>query len=61
MDRSTSSLCVSVLEHLWDPLATLREARRVLASGGVCLVNVPSWRGKRFLEFSAYRLGLSPA
>ena len=29
--------------------------------GGVCLVNVPSWRGKRFLEFSAFRLGLSPA
>jgi SAM-dependent methyltransferase len=54
-------LCVSVLEHLWDPLATLRETRRVLASRGVCLVNVPSWRGKRFLEFSAYRLGLSPA
>jgi SAM-dependent methyltransferase len=54
-------LCISVLEHLWDPLTTLREARRVLASGGVCLVNVPSWRGKRFLEFSAYRLGLSPA
>jgi len=24
-------------------------------------VNVPSWRGKRFLELSAYRLGLSPA
>jgi SAM-dependent methyltransferase len=54
-------LCVSVLEHLWDPLATLLETRRVLDSGGVCLVNVPSWRGKRFLEFSAFRLGLSPA
>ena len=24
-------------------------------------LNVPSWRGKRFLEFSAFRLGLSPA
>ena len=54
-------LCISVLEHLWDPLATLQEARRVLASDGACLVNVPSWRGKRFLEFSAFRLGLSPA
>ena len=32
-----------------------------VASGGVCLVNVPSWRGKRFLELSAFRLGLSPA
>jgi SAM-dependent methyltransferase len=54
-------LCISVLEHLWDPLATLMEARRALASGGACLVNVPSWRGKWFLEFSAFRLGLSPA
>jgi SAM-dependent methyltransferase len=54
-------LCVSVLEHLWEPLETLVELRRLLAPGGVCLVNVPSWRGKRFLEFSAFRLGLSPA
>jgi len=54
-------LCVSVLEHLWEPLRALREFRRLLAPGGTCLVNVPSWRGKCFLEFSAFRLGLSPA
>ena len=54
-------LCVSVLEHLWDPLAMIRELRRVTAAGGTCVVNVPSWRGKSFLEFSAFRLGLSPA
>jgi SAM-dependent methyltransferase len=54
-------LCISVLEHLWDPVSMLRELRRVAAPGGLCLVNVPSWRGKRFLEFSAFRLGLSPA
>jgi SAM-dependent methyltransferase len=54
-------LCVSVLEHLWEPLETLVELRRLVAPGGVCLVNVPSWRGKRFLELSAFRLGLSPA
>ncbi|HTT61828.1 MAG TPA: class I SAM-dependent methyltransferase [Bryobacteraceae bacterium] len=53
-------LCVSVLEHLWEPLRALVEFRRILAPGGVCLLNVPSWRGKRFLEFSAFRLGLSP-
>jgi SAM-dependent methyltransferase len=53
-------LCVSVLEHLSAPLDALRELRRVTAAGGVCLINVPSWRGKRFLEFSAFRLGLSP-
>ena len=28
---------------------------------GVLFVNVPSWAGKRLLEFSAFRLGLSPA
>jgi SAM-dependent methyltransferase len=52
-------LCVSVLEHLWDPLRLLREVRRICAPGGTCLINVPSWRGKWFLEFSAYRLNLS--
>ncbi len=54
------AMCISVLEHLWEPLEVLRELRRVVAAGGICLVNVPSWRGKRFLELSAYRLGLSP-
>ncbi len=24
------------------------------------MINVPSWMGKRWLEFSAFRLGLSP-
>jgi SAM-dependent methyltransferase len=54
-------LIVSVLEHLWDPLRTLQELRRTLRPGGVCLVNVPSWLGKRYLELSAFKLGLSPA
>jgi len=53
-------LCISVLEHLWEPVEMLEECRRVVRPGGVCLFNVPSWRGKWFLEFSAYRLGLSP-
>jgi SAM-dependent methyltransferase len=53
-------LCLSVLEHLWDPELMLSECRRLLRPGGVFLVNVPSWRGKRLLEFSAFRLGLSP-
>jgi SAM-dependent methyltransferase len=54
-------LSVSVLEHLWEPVRALFEFRRILAPGGVCLLNVPSWRGKLFLEFSAFRLGLSPS
>lgn len=55
------TLCLSVLEHLWEPEAALRHLHRVTAPGGVVLVNVPSWRGKRALELSAFRLGLSPA
>jgi 2-polyprenyl-3-methyl-5-hydroxy-6-metoxy-1,4-benzoquinol methylase len=54
-------VCNSVLEHLWDALATLRELHRILAPSGTLLLNVPSWRGKRFLELSAFRLGMSPA
>lgn len=53
-------LIVSVLEHLWEPLAALKQIRRLLRPGGTCLVNVPSWRGKRYLELSAFKLGLSP-
>lgn len=53
-------LCVSVLEHLWDPKGMLREIHRLLAPGGVALLNVPSWRGKQYLELSAFKLGLSP-
>lgn len=53
-------ICISVLEHLWDPLAALQECYRIVRPEGVCLFNVPSWRGKRFLEYSAFRLGLSP-
>ena len=54
-------LCLSVLEHLTDPQEALDGFRRILAPGGVLLLNVPSWRGKAFLELSAFRLGLSPA
>ncbi|MBO0887372.1 MAG: methyltransferase domain-containing protein [Acidimicrobiales bacterium] len=53
-------MCISALEHLRDPEGAVAELRRLLAPGGVLLVNVPTWLGKRFLEFSAFRLGLSP-
>jgi 2-polyprenyl-3-methyl-5-hydroxy-6-metoxy-1,4-benzoquinol methylase len=51
----------SVLEHLWEPERALAESWRLAKPGGIVLVNVPSWRGKRWLEFSAFRLGASPA
>lgn len=54
-------LCISTLEHLSEPERALRSFRRLLRPGGTCLINVPSWRGKRFLELSAFRLHLSPA
>ena len=54
------ALCISVLEHLSAPQLMLEELFRVTARGGVCIVNVPNWLGKRLLEFSAFRLGLSP-
>ncbi len=51
----------SVLEHLWEPEWALAESWRILRPGGTLLVNVPSWRGKRLLELSAFRFGTSPA
>lgn len=53
--------CVSVLEHLRDDRGALLAFHRVLARDGVLYLNVPSWRGKWALEFSAFKLGLSPA
>jgi SAM-dependent methyltransferase len=53
-------MLISVLEHLTDPEAALQSAWRLLRPSGLLLVSVPTWLGKRFLEFSAFRLGLSP-
>lgn len=53
-------MMISVLEHLNDPLAALRLCRSLLREHGLLLINVPTWRGKAFLEFSAFKLGLSP-
>jgi len=52
-------MLISVVEHLADPQSALRSAWRLLRRSGVLLVNVPTWSGKRFLELSAFRLGLS--
>lgn len=53
-------ICNNVIEHLDDPDATLAHLVRLLAPGGVCVINVPSWRGKVFLELAAFRLGVAP-
>lgn len=54
-------MAISVLEHVWEPQAVLESLLRILVPGGQCLINVPSWRGKRYLELAAFRLGVSPA
>ena len=59
-ERLDAVMLISVLEHLGDPLSVMEAARRILKPSGVLLINVPTWRGKSFLEFSAFRLGLSP-
>ena len=50
----------SVLEHLDHPVETLANIRTILNPGGTLFINVPSWLGKRVLEFAAFRLKLSP-
>ncbi|MCL5960811.1 MAG: class I SAM-dependent methyltransferase [Chloroflexi bacterium] len=54
-------LLISVLEHLTETIHVLAECHRVMRPGAVLLINVPTWRGKTLLEFSAFRLGKSPA
>ena len=54
-------LLLSVLEHVTEPQRLLAEVARLLAPGGVALVNVPSWRGKRYLELATFRLHLGAA
>lgn len=53
-------LLISVLEHLRDPLLVIEATRGMLKPSGMLLINVPTWLGKSFLEFSAFHLGLSP-
>jgi 2-polyprenyl-3-methyl-5-hydroxy-6-metoxy-1,4-benzoquinol methylase len=49
-------ICTAVLEHLWEPLETLTEFRRIVAPGGVCAISVPTWRAKPVLEVLAFKL-----
>jgi SAM-dependent methyltransferase len=54
-------VCLSVLEHLWEPQTVLHHFRRILAPAGVAILNVPSWWGKSLLELAAFRFHVSPA
>ena len=59
-ESSDVIVCLSVLEHLRDPKISLDHFFRILRPGGLVVINVPNWLGKRFLEFSAFKLNLSP-
>jgi len=52
-------LFVNALEHLAEPQVALGHVHRILKPGGRLFLNVPTWRGKTFLELSAFHLGLS--
>jgi SAM-dependent methyltransferase len=54
-------LCNNILEHLPDPLGALVHFRRIVKPDGICYFNVPSWRGKFFLELVAFKLRWSAA
>jgi methionine biosynthesis protein MetW len=54
-DDFDAVVCIDVLEHLFDPLAAVRESARVLAPGGVAIYATPNiayWR--RRLELAAF-------
>jgi SAM-dependent methyltransferase len=53
-------MLVSILEHLSEPQVVLESAWSMLKPSGLLLINVPTWLGKTFLEFSAFRLRFSP-
>lgn len=50
----------NVIEHLINPDSVIVEFRRIISKRGLIYINVPSWRGKYFLELAAFRLGMAP-
>ena len=53
-------MLINVLEHLNHPQNILNKCYELLKPGGYILINVPTWLGKSFLEYSAFKLNLSP-
>lgn len=51
----------SVLEHLDFPIESLRNIKNTMNKDGILFVNVPTWFGKKVLEFLAFKMNLSPA
>lgn len=51
---------IDVLEHLYDPVNTLRRCQELLRPGGVVIVKSPYWRMQYLKEQIRYLLGLGP-
>jgi SAM-dependent methyltransferase len=47
-----------VIEHLPHPLATMREVRRILKPGGICIIQTPAWGCLESMLFGQYWAGL---
>jgi SAM-dependent methyltransferase len=50
----------NILEHLVDPARLLKALHACRSEKSIIYVNVPSWRGKFFLELAAFKFGLAP-
>ena len=50
-----------MLEHLPDDDYVLKIFYEKLVDGGLLVLNVPTWFGKRLLEFTAFKMHLTPA
>jgi 2-polyprenyl-3-methyl-5-hydroxy-6-metoxy-1,4-benzoquinol methylase len=60
-DGSFDAITLShVIEHLYDPVATLEECRRILKPGGVVWISTPNLHSIGHTEFKQDWLGLDP-
>lgn len=50
----------SVLEHLDLPIESLGNIRNTMKTDGILFVNVPTWLGKKVLEFLAFKMSRAP-
>lgn len=48
------------IEHISEDVDIVKNLYRILKVNGVLYINVPSWRGKVFLEFAAFKLNKAP-